>query len=242
MSSYNSHEAERYQEFRRGDPDDATFLLRFIQGSNFLDAGCGTGNDLLQIYERTGWKGFGCDASTDMLAVAQSRGCAQELKATDLDSRFPLERMFDVIYSMDVIHHLRTPQIFIQNSFHHLQHGGYLLIGTESWYDLRNKLLTRYFPAILEKDLQRYHPIGSLIEMLIEAKFHIISVEHIEEVAPMTIEVVDQIRNRAFSTLKLLDEEEFRKGLTLLEMDFNKGKLRERPKLYTYIAAQKQCC
>lgn len=239
MSSYNRYEADRYQKFRKGDSDDAGFLSRFIRNSNFLDAGCGTGNDLLQIYERTGWKGFGCDASVNMLTVAQRRRCSQDLKMADLDSQFPFENLFDTVYIMDVIHHLRAPHVFIQNAFHHLNSRGYLLIGTESEYDLRHKLLTRYFPEILEKDLQRYHPIGRIIDWLIGAKFRAININHIDEEVPITAELITLFENKAFSILRLISEDAFQKGITTLKHDLEEGILQNRPKLYTYITAQK---
>lgn len=239
MTVYNRHEAKRYEEFRKGDPDDANFLLRFIRGANFLDAGCGIGNDLQQIYTATGLRGYGCDVSKEMIAVARTRQCAQELKIADLDAFFPFDQTFDVIYGMDMIHHLRRPEIFIRNAFQHLNPKGTLIIGTESEYDLRNKLLTRYFPEILSHDLKRYHPIGRIIELLIKTKFPKVSIEHFDKVVGVTQELLNQFRNKAFSTLRLLDEKTFQKGLAQLETDFEQGRLQVRPKLYTYIVAEK---
>lgn len=106
---YDKKGAEIFERCRAVNLPVIEVIIPYIHDSNFLDAGCGIGNDLLVIYQHTGWKGFGCDASPDMLEIAGRRDCAQELRIANLDEEFPFNKEFSVIYTMDVLHHLKSP-------------------------------------------------------------------------------------------------------------------------------------
>jgi len=232
---YDGSGAKIYKEFRHADADVVNLLLHFIGGNNFLDAGCGTGNNLAVIHERTGRKGYGCDISPHMLEIAQERNCAQDLKLIDLDSEFPFDQEFEVIYAMDVIHHLIKPEVFFKNSLRHLQPAGQLLVGTEAEEDLRNKLISKYFPGALEIDLARYFSVEKLRQIARKAGFQSVVVEKLRGETEVTDEYIQQCRNKAHSVLTMLDDASFQASLQNLEADFLSGGLKLRTVGYTFL-------
>ncbi|PIQ72123.1 hypothetical protein COV86_04750 [Candidatus Roizmanbacteria bacterium CG11_big_fil_rev_8_21_14_0_20_35_14] len=236
---YGSIEAESYEQQRTVYTDVVDFFLRHIKSNNFLDAGCGTGNDLLEIFKRSGLKGYGCDKSEEMLASARRRNCATEIRVADLDQEFPFDKIFDCIYLHDVLHHLKRPEIFIANSYRHLVGGGILLIGTETEDDLRVKFTSVYFPGALKIDLARYHPLGKIESATRTAGFSKFETETLSDPVVMNEAIMNQVRAKSHSILGLIDEKSFQQGLARLEEDFSAGKLTEMPWQYTLITAVK---
>lgn len=210
-------------------------IIPYIHGDNYLDAGCGVGNDLTEILKRTGYKGFGCDASPDMLEIARKRNCAQELCVADLDTEFPFDRVFSVIYTMDVLHHLKNPEVFIGNAYTHLQSRDHLLIGDETEEDLRLKIKSTYFPGALEIDLARYHAPSKLEKITRAAGFQSTTEIKVRQQVDVTEDYIDQFRRKAHSVLMLLDEESYETGMRKLEEDFSSGRLPTRTLSYTIL-------
>lgn len=232
---YDGKGAEIYERCRTANLPVTENLIRYIRDSNFLDAGCGVGNDLLTIYQRTGYKGFGCDVSPHMLEVARKRKCAQDLRIANLDTEFPFDKEFSAIYTMDVFHHLKYPEVFMGNAYAHLPTEGHLLIGDESEEDLRAKIKSIYFPGALEKDLARYHPASKLEEIAKRMGFQSLVAKKVRQTVEVTEDYIAQFRNKAHSVLMLLDEESYATGMRRLEDDFFSGRLRFRTLAYTIL-------
>lgn len=237
--AYGGKEAAVYEEHRTVYTDVVDFFLRHIKSNNFLDAGCGTGNDLLEIYRRAGFRGYGCDKSEAMLAKARARNCATELRVADLDNEFPFDRIFDCVYAHDVLHHLKRTEVFIANSNQHLTNGGVLLIGTETEDDLRAKFTSVYFPGALEVDLSRYQPLAKIEKAAREAGFSMFKTETLSDPVAMNEVIMNQVRTKSHSVLGLIEEKSFQEGLARLQSDFAAGKLAEMPWQYTLITATK---
>ncbi len=237
--TYGSQEAQAYKETRLPYTNVADFLLTYISSNKFLDAGCGTGNDLLEIYRRKGYKGYGCDRSSDMLEVAKSVDCATDLRQADLDKEFPFNLDFDCIYAHDVIHHLKDPSVFIKNAFNHLTTGKVLIIGTETEEDLKAKFTSRYFPSALGIDLARYSKLAEMEKLIKEAGFAEFEVNKLDDNKPMDDTIMQQVRKRAHSILGLISDQDFSEGLAKLEKDYADGKLQQMPWNYTLIVAKK---
>lgn len=68
-----------YARHRNADPAVLEALIdggRVQRSSRVLEVGCGTGNYVAEVAERTGSACFGIDPSEEMLAVARSRSAA----------------------------------------------------------------------------------------------------------------------------------------------------------------------
>ncbi|MBI3619633.1 class I SAM-dependent methyltransferase [Candidatus Roizmanbacteria bacterium] len=237
--THGGKEATAYEEHRKAYTGVVDFFLSHIKSNNFLDAGCGTGHDLLEIYRRSGFRGYGCDKSDDMLAKAKVKDCASELRIADLDKEFPFDRIFPCIYAHDLLHHLKRPQFFIANSNHHLTDGGVLLIGTETENDLRVKFTSVYFPGVLEVDLARYHSLVKIEKAAREAGFSKFETETLSDPVAMDEAIMNQVRTKSHSVLGFIDKKSFQEGIARLQDDFAAGKLAKMPWQYTLMTATK---
>lgn len=118
---------------------DVAALLRWLfrdtdlAGREILDAGCGTGQRLLGVaaeYPRAHFTGL--DMTEASLAVAsrlaEKHGVANtRFERGDL-MRLDLNREFDLILSMGVVHTLETPELGLANLCRHLKQDGVILL------------------------------------------------------------------------------------------------------------------
>lgn len=239
MKPYSHQEAVQYKKTRSTWPEVLDFFLKHIKSNNFLDAGCGTGNDLMAIYEKTGFIGWGADKSDDMLIQTKSKGCLSPLKQADLDSEFPYEHEFETIYLHDVIHHLKSPSFFINNSYGHLVLGGVLIIGSEFQEGLREKFSSLYFKGALEADMNRYYGFEEINGHVKSAGFNKTEILKINDSILIDDQIMQQVRTRSHSILHLVTDVDFAEGLEKMEKDYKTGKLKFMKRDYTLLAAYK---
>lgn len=236
---YGEEEAKAYTATRSTWPEVIEFFLKYIKSPNFLDAGCGTGNDLQLIYEKTGWLGSGCDGSLAMIAETKKKLPHADLRYADFDREFPFDKSFDTIYTHDVIHHLKSPEIFFKNLYDHISHGGTLCIGCEFSEGLDKKFTSLYFPAALDIDRARYPSYEKIHTILQSLGFIDIEMVHINDEEPFTSELFAQAKTKSHSILRLLSQENFNAGLVRMTQDYESGKLKTATRNYTLIAVRK---
>ncbi len=203
-------------------------LRQFIQHSKpvsdslVLEVGCGTGNYIAALYNATNCHAFGLDRSREMLRADAARDLPLQLFNGAAEQVALQDNYFDFIYSVDVMHHMRTPQAFYTAAQRALKPGGLLCTVTDSQWNIRQRRpLATYFPEIIPTELQRYPTISSLRTMMRHAGFNIIQETQVE----MTFEIDDaqSYRDRAYSSLHLIPEQAFKDGLANLEKDLEQG-------------------
>jgi len=115
--------------------------------SAVLEAGCGTCNYANALAERFDDRRFhGFDRSGEMLAGARSRSHKVALVRADAESSFPYQdHVFELIYFVDVIHHIVKLSTLFAESSRTLLRDGTLIIVTDSEEDIRSRSLTHYF-------------------------------------------------------------------------------------------------
>lgn len=218
--------AREYARHRRVLPEVVQALVE-VGGlgadSRVLDVGCGTGNYSIALENLTGCSCWGVDPSDQMLAKARERASHAQFKpgrAEHLD--FPPES-FDLVFSVDVIHHVGERPAFFGEAFRVLKAGGRICTVTDSEEIIRTRRpLSNYFPETVAIELQRYPPIAELRRMMLACGFDDLQetlVEHAYELAEL-----DAYRSQAFSCLHLIPAEAFERGLRRMEHD-----LREAP-------------
>ncbi|MCT2594017.1 methyltransferase domain-containing protein [Streptomyces sp. N2-109] len=221
---YDQHAAE-YARHRRPYSGLVEHLIEYAgltSSSRVLEVGCGTANHLAGVQQETGSRAVGVDPSAEMLHAAADHPAELELlrgRAEELD--FP-EESFDLIFSIDVIHHLPDPGPYFSRAFRALKPGGLLCTATDSEWIIRNRVpVARYFPATVDAELARYHPVPALAASQRAAGF---STEH-ERVLESFYELTDaaSYSQKAFSVLHLISEQDFEEGLTALRADLEKG-------------------
>jgi SAM-dependent methyltransferase len=222
--------AAAYARHRRVHPEVLRSLLAALgPASKVLEVGCGTGNYLLGIRERAGCHCCGTDPSAEMLAQAEagsgqvvlSRGSAEALD-------FPAAP-FDLVFSVDVIHHVRDRPRFFREAARVLRPGGKVCTVTDSEWIIRNRQpLATYFPETVAEDLARYPTPDQLRAAMGDAGF----VRFEERTVEFAAELRDigPFRDKAYSCLRLISDEAFRRGLSRLEGDVRVGPIAWAPR------------
>ena len=222
MANYDETIAPGYARWRTVHPQLLDALIAYSGArANFrvLELGCGTGNYIRAISERTGCAAWGVDPSAAMLAQARigiSRRlhwvCA-EAAHTGLGAA-----QFDLTFCVDVVHHLNNRIEVFEESHRVLQPGGALCLATDSENTIRSREpLSIYWPETVEAELARYPRVETLRAELREAGFVRLSAL---EVASRGFQTNSgPYRAKVFSCLRSLPEEIYQQGLARLEAD-----------------------
>ncbi len=186
--------------------------------SHVLEAGCGTGNYILALQSITGCAGWGIDPSSQMLAHASQRPgkvVFQPGRAEKLDFE---DGSFDLVFSVDVIHHVQDRPSSFMEARRVLRPGGKVCTVTDSEWIIRHRQpLSVYFPETVEVELQRYPRIADLRRFMEQAGFQEIHEETVE--FSFTINDIQMYRDKAFSSLHLIPGEAFQAGIRRMQAD-----------------------
>jgi len=158
-------------------------LVDDLEPAISLEVGCGTGR-WLPILVASGGLALGVDPFPGMLANTP-RGLGRvRLLCADGDHLPFAESSFDLIVSINAIHHLADPCRFVGRCFDHLTPGGQLALvhydprrTGQSWY------VYDYFEGARESDFERFPREEQLVEWMLSAGF-----EDFESTVAETIE------------------------------------------------------
>jgi SAM-dependent methyltransferase len=190
--------------------------------SKVLEVGCGTGNYILALERLAGCQCWGIDPSQGMLVKAGARSGAVDFKLGWAEDISFSSDYFDLVFSVDVIHHVEDRPVFFQEAYRVLAPGGKVCTVTDSEWVIRHRRpLAVYFPETVAPELDRYPRISELQSMMAQAGFGQI---HEESVAhPYQLTDIQAYRDKAFSALYLIPENAFRRGIERLERDLCAG-------------------
>ena len=198
---------------------------RVLPGSRVLEMGCGTGNYATSLAGYIGCAAWGLDPSAGMLAHARAHpervgwvlGRAERIGLAD--------GVFDLVFSVDVIHHVSDKAAFFREAARVLQPGGRACTVTDSEEIIRRReVLSGYFPETVEVELTRYPRLTDLEGWMVEAGLVSLGAVLVEE--PFEITDAQPYRDKAFSSLHLISEEAWRAGLERLEQALARGPIR----------------
>jgi SAM-dependent methyltransferase len=232
---YDQH-AQEYSRHRRAYPGLVEHLASLVPaGGVVVEVGCGTANHLRGVVELvtdTAPGGLGAAIGLDpypaMLEIAASanradrpvhyvRGTADDLSALDIEPGSA-----DLIFSVDMVHYLDDPIVFIDQAWTYLTPGGSFCTATDSEWIIRNRLpMTEYFPGTIPIELGRHHAIADLQRIARQRGFIDVADRLFGEEATLTD--ATRFRDKANSVMHLLPEEEWRAGLARLEADLTRG-------------------
>ncbi len=225
MSIDYNQVALEYAQHRRINPLVLEALIR--EGrlncqSRVLEVGCGTANYLSALEALTNCHAYGCDPSEEMLAQARTRSTTLQLQIGRAEKIDHPSDSFDLVFSIDVIHHLEDHRKYYREALRVLKPGGRLCTITESAELIaRRRPLANYFPETVAADLNRYPPIPALREAMLAAGFESL----VERVLTYPYEKKDirDYKNNTYSCLHLISEEAFLAGLRRMEEDLKNG-------------------
>jgi ubiquinone/menaquinone biosynthesis C-methylase UbiE len=217
--------AIEYARHRRVQPEVFKALLAgsgISAASRVLEVGCGTANYLSAIQHAAGCQADGIDPSKEMLHQATLQPRFLSLKTGQAERLDFADRSFDLVFSVDVIHHVHDRVAFYKEAWRILAPGGKACTITDSEWIIRNRVpLSRYFPETVPAELARYPSIPDLTALMEQAGFIGILEEQVE--FPYDLTDAAPFREKAFSSLHLLSPEAFEAGLARLEADLRKG-------------------
>jgi ubiquinone/menaquinone biosynthesis C-methylase UbiE len=201
-------------------------LAALAGARRLVDVGCGTGRFAVLAAGRLGARVWGVDASAEMLREAKGRPGARGVGWRRADAgNLPFrDGWFDAAHSHLVLHLVDDRPGAIAELARVLGPGGRLVIGTFAPEHFRKFFLNPYFPSIPTIDLTRFPDPDGLCRDLTLAGFADAAVERFDQdVEAAAADVLDRVRGRYISTLRLLDADEYEAGLARLEADVAAG-------------------
>lgn len=222
--NYNSL-AQIYAQNRQIHPEAFKNLLAdgaVKADSHVLEIGCGTGNYINAMYTAAGCSCWGSDPSPGMLARAKAQPAHLSLFVGQAEHLSLPSRSFDLVFSVDVIHHVQDRPAYFREAYRALKTGGKICTVTDSEWIIRNRQpLSTYFPETVLPELKRYPPIAYLRELMTQAGFGGITEEIVEAQSELTD--IRPYQTKAFSVLHLISDEAFQRGLERMQRDEQLG-------------------
>jgi len=217
--------AREYARHRSVHPGVLVNLLkknRLNAASSVLEVGCGTGNYIVAIREATGCTCRGVDPSVQMLAAARERSQQIQFDPGQAEKLVFADNSFDLIFCVDVIHHVGDRPTYYREALRVLKRGGWVCTVTDSEAIIRGREpLATYFPDTVEPEVKRYPRISDLQQMMVDAGFTEIAEEQVEY--RTAIQDIQAYRDKAFSSLHLISQEAFENGIQRMEADLLAG-------------------
>jgi ubiquinone/menaquinone biosynthesis C-methylase UbiE len=145
-------------------------LARRSGARSVLEVGCGTGHwvrELAPHVERV----YGADASVGMLEQAMASPGAGPLVAARANSLPFAQASFDLIFSVNAIHHFDDPCGFVRDAAGLLTARGVLAIVGIDPRLIRRRYFYEYFEGTYDLDIARYPGVGALVDAMAGAGF-----------------------------------------------------------------------
>ena len=217
--------ATEYARHRQVHPGILQSLIstgRLAETSRVLDVGCGTGNYVAALEQATGCQCWGCEPSEQMLAQAKAKNPTARLVLGQAERLGYAAESFDMVFSVDVIHHVSDRAEYLRQAHRVLKPGGRVCTVTDSDDIIRHRQpLSVYFPETVEIEMQRYPRIADLRDMMARAGFSQIQDNTVE--FAYTRSDIQIYRDKAFSCLLLISPEAFGRGIQRMEQDLRAG-------------------
>lgn len=220
--------ASEYSQHRKVHPGVLAELITLgglSKSSKVLEVGCGTGNYSVRLRTLVECKVWAIDPSKEMLSRAKERSGEVSFalgKAEKLD--FP-RGFFDMVFSVDVIHHLSSQLDFFTEAYRVLKSDGRICTVTDSEWILRHREpQSVYFPETVGIELKRYPRIEELEGIMTRAGFGEVKDDMVE--FPYELHDAQAYRDKAFSALHLISKEAFELGIERMERDLRNGPIK----------------
>jgi ubiquinone/menaquinone biosynthesis C-methylase UbiE len=193
-----------------------------VKSSAVLELGCGSGTYIVTLESLVGCRCWGIDRSETMLARARERSATIPF-AADRSERLDFRPdFFDLVFSVDVIHHVVNRPQYFREAHRVLKRGGKLCTVTETEAMIRiRKPLSEYFPETVEVELRRYPRVAELSDVMARVGFGQIHEGAVE--FPYQLNSIHPYREKAYSALQLIGEVAFQRGLWRMEQDLRQA-------------------
>lgn len=219
--------APSYGQHRRHNQDVVDALVagaRLTAASSILEVGAGTGNYSRALSCRLGCRCTAAEPSDAMRSLLQAAGSDVHAVAASAE-QLPLpSESFDLVFCVDVAHHLADPAAFFAEAFRVLRAAGDVCVVTDSEDIIRSRFpLAEYFPETVAADLERYPSVGRLRSQAEAAGF--VGWRESEVRTEGLLSSAAGYEAKAFSVLHLIPSASFETGLARLRADLARGPL-----------------
>jgi len=189
--------------------------------TRILEVGCGTGNYIAALHSAAGCPCYGVDPSEEMLSHARERSDGIDWSVGRGEDLRHEPGAFDLVFSVDVIHHVSDRAAFLHEVYRVLRSGGRACTVTDSEWIIRNRLTSHYFPETVPAELERYPTMDQLRRLMEGAGFDCISEHAVEH--GFELSDIQAYRDKACSCLHLIPRPAFERGIERLERDIAGG-------------------
>lgn len=222
---YDAHFSTLYAKNRRLNPEVLKELLSTDSlgaGSRVLEAGCGSANYITAIKSMVGCACWGLDRSAGMLSNAKKQAEKVPLHMGNAEALGLQDSFFDLVFSVDVIHHVQKQPAYYREAYRVLKPGGKICTVTDSEWMIRNRQpLATYFPEMVAPESARYPRIAHLREIMQEAGFTEVNEKMVE--FHYQLNDLQPYEDKVFSSLHLISEVAFQRGLDKMRRDLLTG-------------------
>jgi SAM-dependent methyltransferase len=241
MSSNYERLAKEYGRHRKAHEGAVQELVsggRLNAESRVLEIGAGTCNYVAAVRDAVGCRCWAVEPWGAGRELALARGLDVEVSAGKAEE-LPFEaQRFDFAFCVNVIHHVEDRPALFREAFRVLDDGGTLCIATESHDMIRTRFVhATHFPETVELDIARYSSIEELSEMAKTAGFR--GWRETRVSAEIVVESAEVFEAKAFSSLHLISEDAFTRGIARLKADLARGPLRATEPVFAMLWATK---
>ncbi len=224
---YSAEIAEKYAASRDIHGEVLASLIRegrINENSRVLEAGCGSCNYLRAMSAVTRCSVAGLDPSDGMLTEARRLGgvaALEQARAEHIAEVYPSET-FDLVFSVDVIHHISDISAYLVGAHEVLRANGRICTVTDSEAIIRGRRpLSTYWPETVPHELHRYPSLDALSDLLGRSGFS--DLFRLTVSREYRLYSAAAYERKAFSSLHLISVEEFERGLARLQADLSRG-------------------
>lgn len=201
--------------------DELRAFAQLSAGPRVLEVGCGTASHVIALVIAAGCHGWGLEPSDSMRRRVPF--CERLGLVPGSAESLPFgSGCFDLVFSVNVIHHVADPYALFREARRTLTPAGMVCTVTDTTEMIRNrKPLSQYWPSSVEADLKRYPRVESLLDQTRQAGL----ADHVTREIRTPFAVTDSTpyRDRAFSCIHMISDGEFEDGLARLEADLQEG-------------------
>ncbi|WP_431030266.1 class I SAM-dependent methyltransferase [Lysinibacillus sp. LZ02] len=198
MTQWNAQLYDDKHQFISNFGGNLVSLLQPTKGEQILDVGCGTGDLAFEI-AKSGATVIGIDAASSMIEKALEKYPDCTFHVEDAES-FHFPTPFDAVFSNAAMHWMKNQQQVISNCYTVLRNGGRFVAelgGANNIQAITNAIkeasTTLQLPYKAEQFPWVFPTKEEMTEMLTNAGFQIVAIEHYERPTPLVGE--DGIRN-----------------------------------------------
>lgn len=216
--------ADKYDSLRSENPPYLSAILSLIKRFNnkwILDLGCGTGlisEKILKVFE-VGV--IAIDISPQMLCRFAEKQTNAHLLCASAEKLPFVNDVVDGVICIYLLHLLKEPRKVIC-AIRNMMTKGWILIVTAPHNFIRKHPLNLFFPSFKDIDLSRFPAEEQIINWLVEAGFNSVETQYCGVFRKWySKEYLEKTKSKFISTLRLLSEEEFARGIKQMEEFIN---------------------